>query len=222
MEDKLSNWEIQKSKSVYHFNSRIIDHRWDSVQGLGKFTGNWTAEVDKVIKTAKPATWRTRSETGTGGVHVEQEEYDLINAGMAAETVISNLEYNLDPIFKKMCDLIGLSNRIDRVHVQWPGQVFSKHIDKLEKMNPDNPDKVMRIMVMLTDWDPGHFNQYGNYTYSQWSAGDIHTFDWKNVPHSSANASLIPRVSLLTTGTITDTTLKFLADTKHSATINLN
>lgn len=219
MENELSNWEMLKAKSAYHFDNWTTDHRWDTVVGVGKFMGDWSVEVAEVIKTAKPVTWRTRSETGQPNKHVDKEEYDLIGAGMSADTEISNLEYKLEPVFREMCDLIGLSDRMDRVHVQWPGQVFTKHIDKLEKMNPEHPEKVMRIMVMLTDWDQGHFNQYGNYTYSHWKAGDIHTFDWKNVPHSSANASLTPRVSLLTTGTVTDKTLKFLERARNTKEI---
>lgn len=218
MENK-SNWEMLKSKSIYHFDNWKIDHRWDCIQGIGKFLGDWSVELAEVIETAKPATWRTRSETGFPNKHIDKEEYDLVAAGASADMVITNIEYKLAPVFREMCDLIGLANRMDRIHVQWPGQVFTKHIDKLQKMNPENPEQIMRIMVQLTDWDQGHFSQYGNYTHSHWKAGDIYTFDWKNVPHSSANAGLSPRVSLLTTGTVTDTTKRFLAEVKNKAEI---
>jgi hypothetical protein len=205
-----SNWEIQKSKSLYHFNNSIIDPKWDCVEELGKFVGNWKNDVDDVIKSAKPATWRSRSKSGNPNQLIDAEENDLKNIGADVNMIISNLDYNLNPIFQKMCNIIGLSNSENRLHVQWPGQVFVKHIDKLEKFNLKDPSKIMRIMIMLTDWDQGHFNQYGNFTYQGWKSGDIHTFDWKNVPHSSANAGLTPRVSLLTTGVITNTTLDFL------------
>jgi hypothetical protein len=140
---------------------------------------------------------------------------------MAADAVISNFEYNLTPTFQKICDLIGLENAENRVHVQWPGQVFTVHIDKLEKFNPTDPSRVMRIMINLTDWEPGHFNQYGNFNHTRWRAGDIHTFAWQHVPHSSANASLKPRVSLLTTGIVGEVTKQFLAQAKNSKEIQL-
>jgi hypothetical protein len=216
METSESNWEMLKAKSAYHFDNWKTDARWDCVQGIGRFLGNWEYELAEVIKSAQPVTWRTRSEDGKPNKHINKEEYDLSAAGADPNMTIANFEYKLEPVFREMCDKIGLTNRFDRIHVQWPGQVFTKHIDKLQKVNPEDPSKVMRIMVQLTDWDQGHFAQYGNYTYSHWRAGDIHTFDWKNVPHSSANAGLTPRVSLLTTGVVTDKTLRFLEEAKNT------
>lgn len=213
-----SNWDIQRSKSAYHFDNRTIDPRWDCVKGIGKFTGNWDLEVANAIETARAATWRTRSKSGKPGKLVNEEEYDLVNVGADPDMVFGHLEYKLQPIFEQMARMIGLDNAESRVHVQWPGQVFIKHIDKLEKWAPDNPDSVARFMIMLTDWEQGHFNSYGNYIHQFWKAGDIHTFEWKHVPHSSANAGHTPRVSLLTTGIITDQTRAFLkqaADAKE-------
>lgn len=198
-----SNWEIQKAKSKYHFNNDIIEN---TVEKLGCFSGDWSAELREVISSARPATWRDRSKYKTPGPLIDAEEYDLSRIGADTDMVFSHLEYNLAPAFKKMVDFFGLINEESRVHVQCPGQVFIKHIDKLEKFYPEDPARVTRIMVMLTDWDQGHFNQYGNYVYQQWKAGDIHTFDWMNVPHSSANAGLTNRVSLLITGVKTDRT----------------
>ena len=45
METPESNWQVLKAKSVYHFDNWIIDYRWDCVQGIGKFTGNWESEL---------------------------------------------------------------------------------------------------------------------------------------------------------------------------------
>jgi len=209
-----SNWEKLKIKSKYHFDTTVMDPNWDCVIELGKFTGDWSKELEIVKETSKPVSWRTRGDPDKPARPEEElasEEYDLAIAGADPTLIISNFDYKLPDIFKKMCDAIGLANRMDRVHVQMPGQVFNKHLDKLEKFNPEDPSKIMRIMIQLTDWDQGHFSQYGNFTYQGWKAGDIHTFDWHNVPHSSANAGLTPRVSLLTTGTLTEKTIKFLA-----------
>jgi hypothetical protein len=218
---KESNWEIQKSKSSYHFDTTLNDPRYDTVIDLGSFIGEWHTEVEDAISSARPATWRNRSKSEKPNKLVEAEEYDLEAAGADPNMIFSHLEYSLAPVFQKMVDTIGLSNDESRVHVQWPGQVFVKHIDKLEKFNPEDPSKIMRVMIMLTDWDQGHFNQYGNFTYQGWKAGDIHTFDWKNVPHSSANAGLTPRVSLLTTGIITNKTLEFLDKLRLDSTIEI-
>jgi hypothetical protein len=211
-----SNWELQKAKSRYHFDTTRMDPEWDRVVELGRFKGDWSNEVEKAIQTARPATWRNRAKTGEPNILVDAEENDLVHAGADPKMIVSHLEYKLEPIFQKMVDIIGLDNHESRVHVQFPGQVFTKHIDKLEKFNPDDPSKVARIMVLLTDWDQGHFNQYGNFTYQGWKSGEVHTFDWMNVPHSSANSGLTPRVSLLTTGVITEKTKQFLKNTKDT------
>ena len=209
-----SNWQIQKAKSSYHFDNTLIDPKYDTIINLGLFVGDWKHEVDSAISSARPATWRDRSKSGKPSKLIHAEENDLEQIGADPKMIFSHLEYNLAPIFQQMVDIIGLENHESRVHVQFPGQVFVKHIDKLEKFNPEDPSKVMRIMIMLTDWDQGHFNQYGNFTYQGWQAGEIHTFDWKNVPHSSANSGLSPRVSLLTTGIITAKTESFLLENK--------
>jgi hypothetical protein len=50
------------------------------------------------------------------------------------------------------------------------------------------------------------------------SPGDVTTFDWKNVPHCTANAGHVPRATLQITGIKTDKTLRFLADLKAADT----
>ncbi len=108
-----------------------------------------------------------------------------------------------------------------RVHVQFPGEVLTLHIDKLDVYRDVPAEDIMRVVVMLTDWEPGHFYQYGNYTYRGWRAGDIHTFAWRHVPHCTANGSLIPRVSFQTTGIITDRTREFLREAAQQPAIQL-
>ena len=73
------------------------------------------------------------------------------------------------------------------------------HIDKLYDLDED-PNNVIRIMVMLDDWEPGQFLIYGNQIFDRWQSGDIHYFDWQNIPHATANASMTPRPMLVITG----------------------
>ena len=97
-----------------------------------------------------------------------------------------------------------------RIHVQHPGQVWNLHLDKLEKWAPTDPASVLRVQIQLTDWQPGQFWTYGNYSHTMWSAGDVTSFDWQNIPHATANASHHPRVTLQVTGVQTDQTRDFL------------
>jgi hypothetical protein len=101
--------------------------------------------------------------------------------------------------------------------VQVPGEVWNLHIDKLYKWAPEDPSRVLRVFVALTDWQQGHFWSYGNYNYSGWRAGDVTTFDWANVPHSTANAGHVPRATFQITGVITPDTTKFLTRLKNSS-----
>ena len=206
-----SNWENRKSQSNYHFDNKIIDPAYDTIRYIGRFVGDWETEVKNAITNSTPVNWETRAGKGSVQPELTAEENDLVRAGADPKLILTNLEYNLDPVFHSMCDAIGLDGKQQRrIHVQFSGQVFTNHIDKLEKFNPSEPEKIMRFMIMLRDWEPGHFMEYGNFIHKGWHAGDIYTFDWRNVPHCTANAGLSPRVSILYTGTATDQTYNLL------------
>ena len=177
----------------------------------GRFTGDWSEELAQTIKSSEEITWRNRNPKDGTSKDIESEEYDLVRSGADADLVLTNLEYDLLPVFQRMTDALGLVS-VDkkelqtRVHIQQPGQVWNLHIDKLEKFNKTDPHSVYRFMVMLNDWEPGHFIQYGNFVHTGYRAGEIYSFDWYNVPHCTANAGLGPRCTLLVTGVATGQT----------------
>jgi hypothetical protein len=199
-----SNWEITRARSQYHFDTTKIDPRWDTVILVKQFETTWANELQSTIDASHPVTWRTRGRANDPlqrqSEEYDQEEYDLERIGMARDSVVTNLNYNLTPELQKIADSFELDNAMARLHVQWPGQVWNLHLDKLEKWMPADPTRVQRYFVQLTDWQPGHFWSFGNYTWQNWRAGDCVTFDWLNVPHSTANAGHTPRVTLQVTG----------------------
>jgi hypothetical protein len=168
-----------------------------------------------IVKNAQPATWATRGYKGEGieapPEELEAEEYDLTSHGMSADLPITHLNWRMPESLQRISDSFALADCMDRIHVQQPGEVWNLHIDKLYKWDPDHPEQVMRIMIQLTDWQPGQFWQYGNYCYSQWRAGDVTTFDWANIPHSTANAGFDSRATLQLTGIRTAATMDYLA-----------
>ena len=99
--------------------------------------------------------------------------------------------------------------------------VDNLHIDKLWDRCPEDPERVARITIMLDDWQPGQFYMYGNYVYKNWKAGDVHIFDWANVPHATANASNIMRPNLQITGLATDRTRLLLSQMNKDTIIKL-
>jgi hypothetical protein len=215
----VSSWQHTKDRSSYHFDSCARDPRWDTVIGLGRFTGNWQQEIAEAVSRSNPATWATRGYKGRDyqvpPADLAAEEYDLERIGMGADAEITNIAWEIMPVFQRMVDCFGLTDAMTRIHVQRPGQIWNLHIDKLHKWAPDDPDSVLRIMIQLTDWQPGHFWCFGNFTYQGWQAGDVTTFDWQHVPHATANAGHAPRVTLQITGVRTDRTEKFLRTFKN-------
>ena len=210
----ISNWETSKLKSNYHFDSRVKDISDDVVTRLGHIRPTWTNDLADIVDNAKPATWATRGYKGEGveapPEELEKEEYDLTSNGMSKDLPITHLNWRLPESLQKLSDDFGLKDCMNRIHVQMPGEVWNLHLDKLYKWAPDNPSSVMRIMIQLTDWQPGQFWQYGNYNYHHWSAGDVTTFDWVNIPHCTANAGFHARVTFQLTGIRTERTQAML------------
>ena len=210
----ISSYDETRAKSVYHFDTTIKDARWDTVTGLGHIAPCWTDELKEIIATARPATWATRGYKGEGTAPptdtLASEEYDIERVGADPKAVITHLNWQIPSVLEKISNLFAMDDVMNRIHVQQPGQVWNLHIDKLQKWCPEDPERVLRVFVQLTDWQPGQFWEYGNYHWNQWRAGDVSTFDWQNVPHSTANAGHHPRVTFQITGVITPETEKFL------------
>ena len=208
----ISSWDESKKKSKYHFDNFKNDSQVDKVIKLGRITADYTDDVKQAVANAKPATWRTRGKVGKTRPEEElsREDYDLEKFGYGKDYQITHLNWQITPNLKKITELFALDDCMERIHVQKPGEVWNLHLDKLEKWAPDAPWTVMRVQVALTDWEQGHFWSYGNYLHQQWRAGDVTTFDWQNIPHSTANAGHNPRVTFQLTGIITERTTEFI------------
>ena len=211
-----SSWDKLKEKSNYHFDPKINDRQEDVVQFLGYVVPNWDDELEQILLDAKPANWETRGFKGEGVMvpkpELADEEYDLERVGIDPKVIITNLAWKLPPVLQAISDQFGLKDCMERIHVQQPGQLWHLHIDKLYKWFPEEPERVGRYFIQLTDWQPGQFWEYGNYHWNQWRAGDVSTFDWPNIPHSTANAGHNPRVTLQLTGVMTEKTNEFVND----------
>ena len=209
----LSSWDETKKRSKYHFDNDRYDPRYDTVTRLGRITPNWSHQLSEIIENSKGVTWRTRGDPNKPSrpeIELAAEDYDLERSGYGKDYEITKLNYTIPKNLLEIAQQFELNDMMCRIHVQHPGQVWNLHLDKLEKWCPENPNKVMRVMIQLTEWEQGHFWSYGNYVFSGWKAGDVTTFDWQNVPHSTANAGHNPRVTLQITGVITEATLQYI------------
>jgi hypothetical protein len=218
-----SSWEQTKLRSRYHFDNKRIDPLYDQVIHLGKFVPCWQDKLPEIISSSNPVTWRTRGAVGKSRPEDElaAEEYDLERTGYGADYKVTNLNWAIPKQLQYIANLFALNDAMIRIHVQHPGQVWNLHLDKLEKWAPDNLDSVMRVQIQLTDWQPGQFWMYGNYSHTMWSAGDVTTFDWQNIPHATANASHYPRVTLQVTGIKTEKTQTFLRQLRSRSPYHL-
>jgi len=218
-----SSWDKLKQKSTYHFDNTVVDKKNDVITELGSIQADFSQDVDAIVRDSKPANWETRGFKGEATdvprPELEEEEYDIERVGADPKMIITNLAWKLSDQLQKIADAFALEDQMNRIHVQMPGQVWNLHIDKLYKWFPSDPDRVGRYFIQLTDWEMGQFWQYGTYNWSHWKAGNVTTFDWTNVPHSTANAGFHPRVTLQITGIITDKTKTFLKELKQGNSI---
>lgn len=209
-----SSWDETRANSDYHFDPRKQDSKDDVITALGHITPTWLADLDNIISTSKPAQWANRGYKGEGvevpPADLAAEEYDIARVGADPKQTITHLNWQLPESLQIIADAFGLKDSMARIHVQRPGELWHRHIDKLQKWSPDDPTQVLRVFIQLTDWQPGQFWEYGNYHWNQWRAGDVSTFDWANMPHSTANAGHHPRVTLQLTGVITNQTQEYL------------
>lgn len=206
-----SSWEITKKRSTYHFDNLQFDSKQDCITPLGHIEPFWLDRLDDIVHTAEPKTWRTRGQgADRPSEEYDQEDYDLEQFGYGRDHIVGDLTWAIPDYLKEIGTWFAMDNSKMRLHVQQPGQVWNLHLDKLEKWHPKDPSRVMRIMIALNDYEPGHFFSYGNYVHTLWRAGDIHTFDWQNIPHSTANAGHGPRITLQITGIVTTQTIKYL------------
>jgi hypothetical protein len=209
-----SSWEETVAKSNYHFDSKKVDSEQYALTRHGKLQNTWKTDLPAIIENSNPATWATRGYKGEGipnpTTDLRAEEYDIERVGADPNMVITNLNWTIPESLHQITLLFGLEDCMERIHVQWPGQVWNRHIDKLQKWCPKEPNKVKRFFIQLTDWQPGQFWEYGNYHWNQWEAGDVSSFDWQNMPHCTANAGHHPRVTFQITGINTEKTTQFL------------
>jgi|688.fasta_scaffold408254_2 hypothetical protein len=218
----LSNFDRCKTSSKYHFDNSRADQPGEWFNVLGQFKDYfWQEDLEQVKTTLRPMSWATLKTTlGRDGSSplLDAQELDIKRGGGDPKMTLIDINDQLADYagFQKMIDFFGLEQAKPRFHAQHTGQVFNYHIDTFYTAWPDVPhDRLIRIGIMLEDWQPGQFYIYGNRVYDRWKAGEAHWFKWQDVPHGTANASSHPRYTLQVTGIRTELTDKILSSTMY-------
>jgi len=208
-----SNWEIGKEISNYHHDKWRDEVPGYTHQKVGQFIGDWEDELQDAYTKMKPITWPSRwdkyGKKDSRGIEnlKEAELNDLINAGADPDMHMYQGLLDLGPTLSKMVDSLALKNVRHKLHIQQTGNMVVTHFDKHYEYGDDNNTR--RFLIALADWEPGQFVMFGNDVIT-WQKGDIITFDWVNIPHSTANASLHLRPLLQVTGVMTNLTHSIL------------
>lgn len=118
----------------------------------------------------------------------------------------------LGALTQQIVDVLELENINANINVQPPGSVKNIHMDTLTcfynhggledlaslkfdqaTRQPKDYPTMYRILVALTDWQPGWMFQLGMEQWVGWKKGDVIAIDWLNVAHCTANASFVQR-----------------------------
>jgi hypothetical protein len=208
-------WDSYVGQSCYPFDNQATDepNRWH--KGIGRVSidpSEWKDELADIAKNIRPL------KAGPEVFKNQEYNYDAIPDLGLTDTLINDQIIENYPTLMKVVNYFNLKNDTvpyqgRRVHYQQTGQMFPMHLDRFwDSYSAEDAPRVVRITMMLADWQPGQFILYGNTVYSQWQAGDIHWFDWINTPHATANASRHPRPTLQMTGLPSPEMQKIIAE----------
>lgn len=226
--DYESNWDYVKNNfSNYHFDKWQIDQEGEWWHKLGRFIiGEELREmIPHFIEESKKVGWFDVISTyhpgfpGGKSPMLQQELYDREQTGIQGEftQVVPEPAMVNIPAIQNLGSYWKLKRLRTRLHVQFPGQMFGMHIDKLWHRNLHDPAKMIRLVVNLQDYEPGQLMIYGNSVFTHWREGEVHCFDTLNVPHATANLSFKPRVIMVITGVRTEETNEILRSSSSNS-----
>lgn len=140
--------------------------------------------------------------------------------------------YDLSYLRDQLEQQFGLTECEVGLHDQPPGAVHGWHFDSMYNYYtkvwlPKDPARAnlpfnkelqwvddgtcpQRMFLTLTDWCYGQVFGFGTQQWSDWKKGEVTWFEWQNLPHYTANASLFDRPIVRVTG------LTSLSDLRYS------
>lgn len=234
-----SRWEFTKNRSRWHFDTKKPPQTGiDSYTHVCRFDADFTSAIAEILPHATARSWSTRKNQTSNDKKEEiysakQEEFDLIKSGVDPKKEIFNRAPANDiAIFNAIGEWLGMDKTIINFHNQTTGQLMHTHIDvfsnrperknSFETAEMDiNPDSMRTFIVMLADWQLGQIFQIGNANFTQWKSGDCITWEWYDMPHSTANMGWWDRPMLQITGYVTDKTRDVMGGASKNLLVSL-
>lgn len=231
-----SRWDYTKSRSGWHFdNLRAPEPGTDSYTSVCRFNTDFLKAIELCAPRAVVSGWATRNKEKVVGelYSASAEEQDLVRAGADPKQEIFARTMAEDvPVFRRISDWLGIDDATITFHNQTTGQMLHTHIDNFaarkERQNSfaetdldKNPSIMRRFVIMLSDWQLGQIFQVGNANWTQWRAGDCVTWEWQDMPHSTANMGWHDRPMLQITGFTTDKTRQCLYQSGQNLVVNI-
>ena len=138
--------------------------------------------------------------------------------------------------FYQMAEKLGYTEvHAIRVTFQRIGQVCSYHLDLNEayfkqhnlhkrytQLATEDHLRLRKTFIALTPYDLGQVWYFGDQYWKNYGAGEAITFDWKNMPHGTANLGFSLRCNLLIMGFVSDKFDWFVNNGSKDLTINLD
>ena len=149
---------------------------------------------------------------------IKEEVDQWVDMGYPRETSFTGCMYSSkNPMpsfvdgFKTMfSNLENMTFTLYRMQTMDVMPVHVDHFSTYKNLFNADRDRVIRILVMLEDWKPGHYLEIDGKGITDWQAGDY--FIWKNhVPHAASNIGKIDdlRYTLQITATLADDVTHF-------------
>lgn len=229
-----SRWEFTKGNSSWHFDTTLPPVSGiDSYTHICRFDVDFTDAIAQCMPLTKASTWGSRNPNIERIYSAEPEENDLIRVGADPKaTVFERATADEVELFQQINTWLGLEDSTIKFHNQTTGQMLHTHMDNFagrpERENSykvvdfdKNPDMIRRFAIMLADWELGQIFQLGNANFTQWRRGDCITWEWKDIPHSTANMGWWDRPMLQITGYVTDRTRDVLGGAGKNLIVKL-
>ena len=214
-------------KSPWHFDNFRQDEDGEYVKIIGRFQGDWLADIDAAREVGVKAQGYNQQEYGHAANEASEghKAEDADNPyGNPSAKMFAKMNFDRHPgtcpTFEKIVSMLHFNTDkklTQKFNDQFPNHQLMWHIDNLpgqpraERVidNPDfkyqDPDKI-RFLIMLEDWEPGQMVQFGTKIYTQWRAGTAFTWEWSTLPHATWNGSWRKRPALQLTGSASEKT----------------